>query len=221
MEDTFAKADRLAQRKQKQRFFKFIQQNTISVCQLLDVIIIFTTLIGKIPDYTDLKMVLQKQKTVVGMLERDLCAITSKGPQKLQQLRWATLIKFMTKTTKLLEQLYKDVLGCLRLVKHFFASFSNLKHLWINRLDDFVENLALTLAVYKDYNFNYGGGIEDHIESMSSVNMLLEIMLLQYTKIILGKYVLKKELGDGECKLIVRRGICLRVGVSVGEIPLA
>lgn len=135
-------------------------------------------------------------------------------------------------------------LNCLEL---FFLAFDNLKKLLIPSLLVYTPIVQRLLA---GVQFLYGlmtiandvprmevftpatvrqlskidsitSGFEREAKGLNAIYTVLDTSLTQYTEILLGKAILKRDIVASECQILRRREVCYRAAEHVVSIPLS
>lgn len=134
----------------------------------------------------------------------------------------------------------------LNCIDVFFLSFDNLKKLLIPCLlthtqmiqklvtgaifliglttivDEITKIDELSPAIIKQLTKidSITSGIERETRLLDTVFNTLDPSLQQYTNILLGKAILKREVNEAECQIIRRRDVCFQAAEHVVSIPL-
>lgn len=135
-------------------------------------------------------------------------------------------------------------LNCLEL---FFQAFDNLKKLLIPSLlvytpivqrllagasflfglatiaNDIVRLEEFTPMVVRQISKldSITSGFEREAKGLAAIFTILDTSLTQYTEILLGKAILKREIESPECQIIRRREVCFQAAEHVVSIPLS
>lgn len=141
---------------------------------------------------------------------------------------------------------FEVMLKNLNCIDIFFNNFNNLKNLLIplllnqtkvfqrsftkslylfklNTIVDDIDNIKqLTPPIIKQLQRieKITNGIERESMLLSSGFVAFDKLLQQYTYILLGKAILKREINDNECQMIKRRDVCFQAAEHVVSIVL-
>lgn len=164
-----------------------------------------------------------------------------------EEYRYESSVKVLTvmalkSCCEAFDAVYKN-LNCIDL---FFNSFDNLRKLLIPSLlthTQMIQKLIMsslflfglttivdeipiirdvTPAVFKQLSKidSITTGIERESKLLQFLSLTIDTSLSQYTKILLGKAILKQDIDDASCCVIERRDICFQAAESVVSIPL-
>lgn len=211
-----------------------------------DILTIYTTLLKKIPAYDDITEMTDATRQALYQLE-DLVNVMMGPAADPKPYLWEdrsygdvqSLVALVLTTT---EVTFQDILKTLHCIDIFFDSFSNLKKLLIPflyaRTQAIHKSLTKALYLYKlptvaddppsTDNLSkklhriekITSGIERELTILATTFDTFDRLLQQYTSVLLGKAILKREIDDGECTLIRRREVCYRAAEHVVSIPL-
>lgn len=141
---------------------------------------------------------------------------------------------------------FEVLLKNLNCIDIFFSNFSNLKNLKIplllnqskifqrsitkslylfklNTIADDIDNIKqLTPPIIKQLQRveKISNGIARESTLLNSGFVAFDKLLQQYTYILLGKAILKREINDDECQMIKRRDVCFQAAEHVVSIVL-
>ncbi|EMG46210.1 hypothetical protein G210_3546 [Candida maltosa Xu316] len=141
-------------------------------------------------------------------------------------------------------EIFEEISKNLVLIDLFFESFNNLKKLLIPFLNEQTKSVIQSLVKLKqflnvtisvdqpldleDYNElvnmkkveKITSGIERESIILETAFLTFNTSLKQYTSILLGKAILKRDVDARDCELIARRAICYQAAEHVVSIPL-
>lgn len=164
-----------------------------------------------------------------------------------QAKAYETVIKVVaTNMVELTLNYFNKVMKTLNCIKLFFEKFDNLrkllipfllgqtksiqnllkKLLYLFNLSTIVDNLSsittIDLSILKQLKKieKITSGIEKELTILETAFKTFDPSLQQYTNILLGKAILKREIEFGDCQLIKRREICYQAAEHVVSIPL-
>ncbi|ODV81054.1 uncharacterized protein CANTADRAFT_25324 [Suhomyces tanzawaensis NRRL Y-17324] len=214
-----------------------------------DVMTIYSTLLRKIPDYDDITMMANKVKMHLMKVEEDLDAIFGAEEDTAPRRHWESLsYERSTKKVSLLVirstiESFDQIAKTLNCIEIFFNSFNNLKKLLIPYLT--TQTMAVSRCLAKIHYLLGITTIVDDIPDLSppivkqlkkiekittgmereglildAAFLTFEPSLQQYTRVLLGKAILKRDISDTDCQLIKRREVCFQAAEFVGSIPL-
>lgn len=194
------------------RNYQILTEQVKTVVLVLDITVIFSALLSKIEHYDDLKGVVYRMRNTLAILERDLCTIAAKGMRKFCSMNEDQMERLLDSIDDILLRTFEEFSEIARLVMKFFTSFPNLQQLWISSLERDLNDLKMVAK----------SDVRDrtHAEYVSEVNVNLELLLNRYTRVILGKFVLLKDLRVDECVRIRRRRVCTMIEEMRGVFPL-
>lgn len=141
---------------------------------------------------------------------------------------------------------FELIIKNLNCIEIFFNNFNNLKKLLIPFLlnqtqsiqkslikslylfklttitDDLISIKSLNPTILKQLKKieKITSGIEKESIILKTAFMTFDPSLQQYTSILLGKAILKREINDSDCQIIKRRNICFQATEHVVSIPL-
>lgn len=145
-----------------------------------------------------------------------------------------------------LNEIFELIVKNLNCIDVFFNSFDNLKKLLIPFLSSQTKSIQ-KLMVKALYLFKLTtivdevssikelsptiikqlrkiekitGGIERELIILDTAFVTFDPSLQQYTSILLGKAILKRDIADADCQIIKRREVCFQAAEHVVSIPL-
>lgn len=145
-----------------------------------------------------------------------------------------------------LNEVFELIIKNLNCIDVFFNSFDNLKKLLIPFLlsqtksiqkltvkalylfklttiaDEVTSIKELTPAVIKQLRKieKITSGIERELIILDTAFVTFDPSLQQYTSILLGKAILKRDIDESDCQIIKRRDVCFQAAEHVVSIPL-
>lgn len=144
------------------------------------------------------------------------------------------------------DEVFQAIMKDLNCIEVFFNSFDNLKKLLIPHLlsqtktlhqlirksvflfrlvtiaDEITHIKQATPAVLKQLRKveKITGSVERELVILESFFITFDPSLQQYTSILLGKAILKRDVNISDCQIIKRRSICFQAAEHVVSIPL-
>ncbi|CUM66172.1 uncharacterized protein PRCAT00003830001 [Priceomyces carsonii] len=215
-----------------------------------DIITIYSTLLRKIPNYDDITFMTNKTKLSLLKLEDDFNSILGKDingdkvsweERSYDSVRRIALLCLLS-SNEILSAIIKN-LNCIDI---FFNSFNNLKKLLIPFLLNQSKSVqkSINKAIYffklttiaddldriEDTDTpvmkqlkkieRITNGIDRESIILNTAFQTFDPSLQQYTRILLGKAILKRNIQDSNCQIIKRRDICFQAADHVVSIPL-
>lgn len=145
-----------------------------------------------------------------------------------------------------LNEIFELIVKNLNCIDVFFNSFDNLKKLlipflssqtksiqklmvkalYLFKLTTIVDEVSsikdLTPTIIKQLRKieKITGGIERELIILDTAFVTFDPSLQQYTSILLGKAILKRDIDDADCQIIKRREVCFQAAEHVVSIPL-
>lgn len=145
-----------------------------------------------------------------------------------------------------LNEIFELIVKNLNCIDVFFNSFDNLKKLlipflssqtksiqklmvkalYLFKLTTIVDEVSsikeLTPTIIKQLRKieKITGGIERELIILDTAFVTFDPSLQQYTSILLGKAILKRDVADADCQIIKRREVCFQAAEHVVSIPL-
>ncbi|CAI5758668.1 unnamed protein product [Candida verbasci] len=214
-----------------------------------DIITIYSTLLKKIPNYDDITSMTSKINIIILKLEDDFNEIFGKlneeNFENWEDKNYDNDIKpscklIINTTSEIFEHHIISNLSCIEI---FFKNFNNLKKLLIPYLTEQTKTIIKSLSKgtqlfiisvivdnitsESDFDLSNFKKIEKITTSFERESLILNTAFLtfnnslkQYTSILLGKAILKRDIDLSQCELIKRRDICFQASEHVVSIPL-
>lgn len=209
-----------------------------------DTFVIYGTLLGKIPNYDDITLAANKLKMALLLLEVDISGAAEPDPW----LEWegmapagaALLARLSCDAAR---EIFARVADLLEVITYFFTLFNNLEKLLIPFLLPQTRAIerCLTKASYlfklelpelleqlvAEGNLEplrkidrITGSIKRELVILATAFKTFDALIAQYTHILLGKAILKREIDHQDCQLIRRREVCYQAAEHIILIPL-
>lgn len=174
---------------------------------------------------------------------KDLTSVNDGWEQKNYENQLKPMVVLILKSCK---ELFNYLFKTLNCIDVFFLAFDNLKKLLIPCLlthTQMIQKLTagaiyfFGLMTIADDLGNVGefddtvvrqltkidsitSGLEREAKLLDMVFTTIDASLQQYTNILLGRAILKREVEEGECRIIRRRDVCFQAAEHVVSIPL-
>lgn len=216
-----------------------------------DIVTIYSTLLLKIPNYEDIRMMASKTRMALVLLESDMNKVFGSEVSVLNE-GWETqdyeaqVKKIALVVLQSVSSAFESVYKTLSCIDVFFETFDNLKKLLVPcllthtrmiqklvtgamcffRLSTIVNQILLlpviTPVVVKQLQKidTITCGLERETKLLDMVYGAINPSLQQYTAILLGKAILKREVAEHSCQIVRRREICYQAAEHVVSIPL-
>lgn len=215
-----------------------------------DIMTIYSTLLLKIPNYDDITRMATVSGLHLQHLEEDLNFVFGKSVTGLNEgwehIKYEQIVKpAVLLMVRRFNEVFEHVLKTLKCIDLFFLAFDNLRKLLIPSLLNhtrMVQKLTkgvlyfvgLTTIVDELADVtNYASvvkqltkidsitcGIKREAKLLDMVFCTVDTLLHQYTNVLLGRAILKREVEDHECRIIKRRDVCFQAAEHVVSIPL-
>lgn len=213
-----------------------------------DVLTIYSTLLNKIPNYDDITRLASRVCLEILDLEQDFKKIFKDA--KFTWTKEKSYEEFIKKLCLLCVNssidVFDRILKALNAIDYFFNKFNNLEKLLIPFLFSQTGKIVASLkkasylfnltTIADDLNMIHelSPGIMKNLKKIEKLtlginreSLMLETTFLtfdpslaQYTNVLLGKAILKREVDISHCQLIRRRDICQQASEHVVSIPL-
>ncbi|KAM9932765.1 hypothetical protein OXX80_007606 [Metschnikowia pulcherrima] len=215
-----------------------------------DIVTIYSTLLSKIANYDDLRCMATKTRVGLTSLESDLHYVFGNdfivAKTVWEEQNYDLVVRQLAQAV--LGQsvdMFEQVSRFLSCVEVFFGSFDNLKKLLVPclRHTEMVQKSVLGAACCFKIPTIVGqlpnlpvitptvvqqlrkvdtitSGLEREAKLLEMVFASIDPTLQQYTLLLLGKAILKRDVTPGSCRLITRRDVCYQAAEHVVSIPL-
>lgn len=243
--------------------FKYLIRLKRIIHLYCDIIIIYSTLLRKVPYYDDITSMTSRTKHHLLMLEQDFNLLLGPESRNMSndfQVRnrgtWETrpyeghVKKMCILSLESAMEVFNVTTKTLNCIDVFFNDFDNLKKLLIPFLSSHTKSLhhllAKSLYLFKlttisdevETVCSSGSmdasvikqlrkiekitvGIERESNILKTLFTTFDPSLRQYTSILLGKAILKRDVDPEDCQIIRRRNICFQAAEHVVSIPLS
>ncbi|CAH2351570.1 hypothetical protein CLIB1423_04S01024 [[Candida] railenensis] len=147
------------------------------------------------------------------------------------------------------KEVFAQVISCLNCIEVFFSTFDNLKkllipyllgqaeeiHASLDKLSDWFSVVTIADDVVKIRSYKNDdsiilqqlkkieritSGIERESGIFNVTFKTFDQSLKSYTAILLGRAILKRDIGEEQCQIIRRREVCFQAAEHVVNIPL-
>lgn len=217
----------------------------------LDAIVIYRTLILKIPHFDQIDNATNKTRQALSRLETDLQVLLDAGDGLWQDRPYHEVSEISRLCCHSAASVFKLVVDNLTIISQFFTPFTNLEKLLIPYAHLMAPEVARLFATLQElYSVSLpivdelplllvgphiledvfdGLSVIDHLNGriqreckyLETAFQLVDNLFVRYSQVILGKGILRRDLDVADCQLVRRREVCHLAAEQVVLIPLS